>query len=139
MEKINNKEWQIAPDFKDKKGNEIKSQANFDALKTASEAGTPVAVYRSDTVGSPIGYDVQTVNDPAQKMTREELRFYLTVVCPGYILATNDTPGAKLKVVQRQASRNDISAAKKTVTVVQDTNRDCTSPCVSWASPRLPS
>ena len=107
---------------------ECASTTNFNALKAAAEAGTPVEVYIGKQSTKAIGYIVNkgtavgSSNAPEQ-MTREAMEMFLVLDTAGYILASDTKPGVKLRHIK---GRPDPSKPGHTIpakTVLADANK----------------
>lgn len=107
---------------------ECKSTSNFAELKAAAEGGKPVLVYIGKQATKAIGYFVNkgsvtgSSNTPVQ-MAREEMENFLILETAGYILASGTKPGAKLRYIKEQASKQVPGQFIPAKTVLADANK----------------
>jgi hypothetical protein len=107
---------------------ECASTTNFNTLKAAAEAGTPVDVYIGKMSTKAIGYIVNkgtaigSSNAPVQ-MLRDDMEMFLILDTAGFILASDTKPGVKLRYIK---GRPDPSKPGHTIpakTVLADANK----------------
>lgn len=106
----------------------IASTSNFNTLKAAAEAKTPVDVYIGNLVTKPIGYLVRkgtqngTEATPVQ-MTREMLKDFVTLKGAGFVLASPGKPGVYLRYIKPQQDPDNPGKQKVGHTVLADKNK----------------
>lgn len=130
MEKIEKGTYIVCPDDGDNVEVEkrIASTTNFNILKAAAEAKTPVDVYVGKMSTKAIGYVVNkgtavgSTNAPVQ-MTREGMLQFLVMDTAGYILAGPTKPGAKLRYIKGQADPTNPGKSKPAKTLIADANK----------------
>ena len=107
---------------------EIKSTTNYNQLKAAAEAGTPVAVYVGKQTFKPIGYIINkgsavgVASQPVQ-MTKEQAENFLALEAAGYILSSDTKPGLKLRFIKEHASKSKPGQFIPAKTVLADANK----------------
>lgn len=108
--------------------NAVKSRDNFNALKAAFEAGQQVEVH----VGKPSNRVVAVnVQKPAmagqgastQIMNMQEFENFVTLETAGYVMATESTPGAKLRYIKETADKRDPGTIKPARSVLALTRK----------------
>lgn len=131
MAKIDDGTYTVKPDDGEEvdADKRIASTTNFNLLKAAKEAGTPVDIHIGKLSTKPIGYivvkgsAVGNANTPVQ-MTRQELETYLIVDTAGFILASEKKPGAKLKYIKAKANASQApGTVSKGKTILADANK----------------
>lgn len=106
----------------------IASKTNFEALKAAVAAGTPVNVYIGKQSFSELGYIANLANangagSTLKQMTREDMLNYVVLETAGYILSSDKKPGVKLRYTQGTTNANDPGARKPGKTVLATANK----------------
>lgn len=107
---------------------EIASKTNFNTLKAAAEAGTPVDVYVGKMSTKAIGYIINkgsavgASSQPTQ-MTREQAENFLALETAGYILSSDVKPGLKLRYIKEHASKSKPGTLVPAKTVLADANK----------------
>lgn len=106
----------------------IASTTNFNTLKAAFEAGTPVDVYIGKLATRPIGYIANLGNKVGKgaelkQMTREMMEQFLVMNTAGYILASDTKPGARLKYIQGHASNTNPGEQVQGKVILADANK----------------
>jgi len=123
-EKIDNGTYKIVEDYTDDDGNEIKSQANYDALAAAFAGKTPVAVYMPKLSSRPIGYEViKRGSKTAEKFTRDDMQRYLVFHTQGYLAKQDKMPSVKLRTVASKNKTNVPGEVQKAHATIADVDR----------------
>ena len=108
--------------------NSIASTTNYNILKAAADAGTPVDVYVGNLNTKAIGYIANLGNSvgnaaSSTPITREAMGDFLTMDAAGYILATATTPGVRLRYVEPKADKVKVGVMKPGKSVLVDANK----------------
>lgn len=108
---------------------EIKSTSNFEALRAAAKAGSPVDVYIGGLNKKAIGYlmsvgSVTGSSNQQKQMTREQASDFLVLETDGYVLAGENTPGLKLRYIAAKASKTDPGQFSEAKTVLAEANKN---------------
>jgi hypothetical protein len=130
QEKIDKGTYVVLPDdgADVEEGKRIASTTNYNALKAAFEAGSPVDVYIGGLNKKPIGYIVVkgsatgAGNAPVQ-MTREQLEQFTIMETAGYIVASETKPGVKLKYMNAKADPTNPGKSIPGKTILADANK----------------
>lgn len=120
-------EGKVLPDETDG-DNPIKSTTNYNILKAAAANKTPVEVYIGELNTRAIGYiaSLGTEVGNATKsapVTRESMQDFLVMNTDGFILATETTPGVRLRYVQPKPDPKQIGKMKPGKSVLADANK----------------
>lgn len=134
---INEKSWKsimekyansVMDDDPDDAPNCVKSRSNFAALKQAFEAGTPVEVHVGKPSNRVSAVDVQkpaTAGSGAtsQIMNMQDFENFVTLETAGYVMATEATPGAKLRYIKETTDKRDPGTVKPARSVLALTRK----------------
>ena len=130
MEKINSGTYTVMPDDGDDvdASKRIASTTNFNILKAAFEAGTPVDIYIGGLNTRNIGYVVRKgsavgSSSEAVQMTREQLTNFVVVETAGYITASDNKPGVKLRYIKGKADAANPGKTTPGKTILADANK----------------
>lgn len=108
---------------------EVKSTTNFEKLRAAAKAGTPVEVYIGGLNKKSIGYimsvgSVTGAANQSKPMTREQATDFLVLHSDGYVLAGDQTPGLKLRFISAKASKTEPGKFTEAKTVLAEANKN---------------
>ncbi|MCM1218451.1 MAG: hypothetical protein NC548_28520 [Lachnospiraceae bacterium] len=107
---------------------QVKSRSNYEILKAAAAAGTPVDVYIGSLNTKPIGYimsvgsNVGAANQ-TQQMTREQVINFLVLETAGYILSSGVKPGVKLRYIKQKNDPRKPGHVIEAKSVLADANK----------------
>lgn len=128
--KIESGEWTVLPDDGEEvePSKRIASTTNFNKLDAAFQANTAVEVYVGNLTTKPIGYIVKKgstvgTSNQAVQMTREDLQNFLILDAAGYINASKNTPGARLRYIPPKESKTEVGKRIPGRTVLADANK----------------
>lgn len=128
--KIESGEYTVCPDDGEEidEDKRIASTTNFNTLKAAFAAKTPIDVHIGQRGTKPIGYNVRRGNTSGtaaqpEQMTREELKNFVILHTAGYILRNGDGPAVTLKAVGAKNDNAVPGATRASRTVLSDVNK----------------
>lgn len=128
--KVNSGEFTVLPDDGEAVPAEkrIASTTNFNKLKAAYEAKTPVEVYIGSMSTRPIGYlalvgDAVGTSQSAKPYTRDKFEQFLIMKTNGYVLASGAKPAAKLRYVKPKANSMQPGMVSEGKTILADCNK----------------
>lgn len=104
----------------------IKSTTNFNLLKAAAEAGTPVEVYIGAQSSRPIAANVQVADGTGKKtipMGLTQLENFVTLQTYGYVLATDHTAGVMIRYIKPKKDPKNPNTIKPGRTVLTWKNK----------------
>lgn len=107
---------------------EIASRSNYEKLKAAAAAQTPVDVYIGKLNTKAIGYVMNLGTAVGQgttqkQMTREEAANFLILEAAGYILSSGTKPGLKLRYIKMKNDPKKPGHVIEAKTVLADANK----------------
>lgn len=107
---------------------EIASTTNFNTLKAAAEAGTPVAVHIPELNTKTYGYIAQMgsatgTNSELQQKTREEFQAFVSLEANGYVVGAAGKPGVILKTITARPDKKHPGKMKPERSVLADTGK----------------
>lgn len=134
---INEKSWKailekwggkVMDNDPDDAPNAVKSRDNFEALKAAAESGKAVEVHIGKASNRVVAVNVQkpaTAGSGAttQIMSMDEFENFVTLETAGYVMATETTPGAKLRYIKETTDRRDPGVIKPARSVLALTRK----------------
>ena len=108
---------------------EVASRTNFEILRAAAKAGTPVDVHIGSLNKKAIGYmmsigSVTGASNQQKPMTREQATNFVVLETDGYILAGEQTPGLKLRYIKPTASKTEPGKFTEAKTVLAEANKN---------------
>lgn len=108
--------------------NPVKSRDNFEALKQAFENGKPVEVHIGNPSNRVVAVNVQKPATAGSGvatsiMNMQEFEAFVTLETAGYVMATESTPGAKLRYVKETTDRRDPGVVKPARSVLALTRK----------------
>lgn len=108
--------------------NPVASRTNFNALKQAFDGNTPVEVHIGKPSNRVVAVSIKTPASTGsgaavQTMNMQELENFVTLETAGYVLATETTPGAKLRYIKETTDSRNPGAIRPARSVLALTRK----------------